>query len=381
MSETRMQSQIDAPSAPPPMVGTGGAVNPFAPEMSAAPPSVLSSLPKSNQEVSGIGKWVFNHQLDFSKNSPLAWYGIRNVLNNVVSIFGLMATIVPVRMAMGHTARWAEGKGHTKLQNFMSHTILQNSIGVGVSFSTFRTLYKMGQRAYDRVFIDPTTPEEASKAVADLPKNWWNDFKQIAPAEYPATMLASFALVGIRSAITGGPPEAAGNYWKDIAGCALVAYPVFFEATEHLSRDFQIARGYNDTKTNEHFYKDQQSLSELLTRQIPGIAAGIIPYIAFNTNYYRTTKRQLSYNANQLAAGHKEIDGFRSAFWKERPYQLFWMFSLGRDLYFDLYDKITGHQEKTERTGMVSPAHPATQIAHANRQGTVQLDPRQHAVA
>jgi hypothetical protein len=84
-------------------------------------------------------------------------------------------------------------------------------------------------------------------------------------------------------------------------------------------------------------------LGTFLTRQVPGIAAGIIPYIAVNNLWYRKSgQRQLSYNASQIERGIKKIDGFGAAFWKERPYQAFWMFSLGRDLYFDAYDKLFG---------------------------------------
>lgn len=289
-------------------------------------------------EQAGIGQWVFNHKHSFSADNPLAWYGIRNVLNNMVSIVGLMATIVPVRMGMGHVAKWAETKGMLKTQGVFGNNVLQNSLGVGVSFATFRTMYKMGQRAYDRVFIKPDDASETSQAIHDLPKNWWKDFKQIAPAEYPATMVAGFGLVGIRAAFTPTALDKA-NHWKDVTACAALAYPVFFEITENLGRTFQLQRGYTTEETNEHINKDKQTLGTFLTRQVPGVAAGIVPYIHFNNIAYRSTGRQASYKIGATAHG---IDSFGKAFWKERPYQFFWMFSLGRDLYFDAYDKLFG---------------------------------------
>jgi hypothetical protein len=155
----------------------------------SAPPALQSpfAMTDARGEQSGLGNWVFNHKSSFSRDNPLAWYGVRNVANNMVSIVGLMATIVPVRMGMGHVAKWADARGMAKTQAFFSNTVLQNSLGVGASFATFRTLYKMGQRAYDRVFINPDDASETTQAINDLPHNWWKDFKQIAPAEFPAT--------------------------------------------------------------------------------------------------------------------------------------------------------------------------------------------------
>ncbi len=303
-----------------------------------------AAIQPANHDGMALGKWVFNHKQSFSRDNPLAWYGVRNVVNNMVSIVGLMATIVPVRMGMGHVAKWAQGRNLTKLQHAFGNSMLQNSLGVGVSFSTFRVMYKMGQRAYDRVFIQPEDANQTAQAIKDLPQNWWKDFKQIAPSEYPATMVASFGLVGVRSAFTPHAPGLRANHWQDVAVCAAFAYPLFFEITEHLGRNFQLARGYDTKETNEHIDKDKQTMREFLTRQVPGVAAGIIPYIHFNNIAHRTTGRQASYKMGTTAHG---IDGFGKAFWKERPYQFFWMFSLGRDLYFDAYDRLMGKPKNT----------------------------------
>lgn len=351
------------------------------------------------QQASGLGRWVFDHRQQFSQQNPLAWYGARNVLNNIVSIFGLMATIVPVRAGMGKVARWADGRGYQKTQQFFSNAVLQNMLGVGVSFATFRTLYKMGQRAYDRVFIAPEDSAQTSQAIRDLPKNWLADFTQVAPAEYPATMIAAVPLVGIRAAITPVGQELKQHMLKDNVACALLAYPAFFEVTEYLGRSFQLARGYNTKETNEHLNKDKQSLGEFLTRQVPGVAAGIVPYIAANSTWYRQSGRQLSYNHIQLGRGVKEVDSFGKAFWKERPYQVFWMFSLGRDLYFDLYDKVTGRSKQAEAKGVESHVRrshsastvdftrspvadkPDSTVGHIQREGLAAPQERLHGIA
>ena len=314
---------------------------------SAAPVAAPVAAPNS------YAGWIYQNQSRFGRDNPLAWYGIRNVANNMVAITGLMATIVPTRMAMGYAAKWAHGKGYQSLSAVLSNNFAQNALGVGVSFSTFRTLYKMGQRGYDRVFVTPKSEEQTAQALQATPKNLWRDFWQIAPAEYPATMTAALALVGIRQGITRGAPELPQNYWKDIAGCALVAYPVFFELTEHMGRALQLQRGYNNEATNEHIHKDKQSVGEFLTRQLPAVATGIVPYIAFNNLAYRKTGRQLSFNAVQRAAGKTTIDGFWPAFWKERPYQFFWMYTLGRDLYMDAYDALTGRKPPSNKVEQV----------------------------
>ncbi len=307
-----------------------------------ATPVGMPQTSASTGRVSPWGRWAFENKAAYSKDNPLAWYGLRNVAINIVGIMGLIATIVPTRMGMGKLAQWAEKKGYKQFSGVMSNTYLQNSLGVGVSFATFRTIYKMGQRAYDRVFVKPQSAEESTQAVHDLPKTLFKDLRQIAPSEYPATMTAAFALVGIRSAITGGAPELKVNHWRDVTGSALAAYPVFFELTEHMGRALMKQHGHTTHDTNEHLDKDKETFGEFLTRQLPAVAIGIVPYIGFNNLAYRHTGRQLSYNAAQRATGNRAIDGFWQAAWKERPYQLFWMYTLGRDLYMDAYDKVIG---------------------------------------
>jgi hypothetical protein len=314
--------------------------------------SPFDETPEARANSTSLGRWAFDHKKQFSQDNPLAWYGIRNVLNNMVAIVGLMATIVPTRMAMGGIAKAADVRGMRKTQQFFSHSVLQNTLGVGISFSTFRTMYKMWQRNYDRIFIKPEDSQQASQAIHDLPKNLWEDFKQIAPAEYPATMAAAVPLVGIRAAFTPKGPELPQNHWKDVTACALLAYPAFFEVTDRLGESIQLSRGYDTKDKNEHLGKHKMSLKEFLTRQVPGVAAGIVPYIGFNNLWYRKSGRQLSYNSIQIENGVKKIDSFASAFWKERPYEVFWMFSLGRDLYFDAYDKLTGKDKKQAAQGV-----------------------------
>ncbi len=373
--------------------------------------------PEARANSTALGRWVFDHQRSFSPDNPLAWYGIRNVLNNMIGIVGLMATIVPVRMGMGRIARWANGKAEVLektgasagksyrfVQQFFSNAILQNILGVGVSFATFRAMYKMGQRAYDRVFLKPDSPDQTTQAIHDVPKNLLEDFKQIAPAEYPATMAAAAALVGIRFAITPRGWEQKQNIVKDTMGCALLAYPAFFEITDRLGESFQLMRGYKTKDTNEHLDRHKMSLNEFLTRQVPGVAAGIIPYIAVNNLWYRKTGRQYSFSNSQIERGIKEVDPYWKAFWKERPYQVFWMFSLGRDLYFDLYDKVTGrdkqaaaagqkdyermaHPSRTEETAPAGPAMAAGprpqagQVQHYGVVADVQLERSNNALS
>ena len=413
MSEPRTL-QHDEKATPKAAEAATPTVNPFA---AATVMANASITPMKKGQVSGVGQWVFDHKQAFSRDNPLAWYGIRNVLNNMVAIVGLMATIVPVRMGMGGVAKWATGKAavaeaaknvssqsfYKGVQGLFGHPTIQGMAGVGVSFSTFRTMYKMGQRSYDRVFGDPKSAEESSQAIADLPKNIWKDFKQIAAVEYPATMTAAVALVGIRNAVNGGAPEGAEmvkgvatypRHFRDIMGCAFLAYPVFFEMTERLGRDWQLQRGYKDPKTNEHINKDKMTIGEFLTRQVPAVAAGIIPYIAGNNIWHRKTGHQLSYNAVQVSKGLTKIDGFWSGFWKERPYELFFLYTLGRDLYYDAYDWMTGKSSAPGKHADVAPmphaggviadtlpakktsvaatsAHPGVEVADAAPQGKV----------
>jgi hypothetical protein len=352
----------------------------------------LSAQYTAPLKTTAAGTWAFAHKSDFTRENPIAWYGLRNVVNNMIGIVGLMATIVPVRMGLGHIARWADGKGMQKTQQFFSNPVLQNILGVGFSFATFRTSYKIGQRNYDRVFTNAENAEESSEAISNLGKNIWEDFKQIVPSEYPATMLAAIPLVGIRYAFTPRGVELPKNHWKDVAACALLAYPAFFEVTDRLNESFQKSRGYTTQDKNEHLGRSDMSVGEFFTRQLPGVAAGIVPYIGFNNLAYRKTGRQLSFNTTQLDRGARQIDGFFSGFWKERPYQLFWMFSLGRDLYFDAYDALTGTTptltdtqtgkkiRDSSSSAMHAPETPATQVHVLDSTRDGQLTPAMHGL-
>lgn len=346
--------------------------NPFAVSVAEAMPVAKpDTTPAANGHVSGAGQWVFNNHASFGKESPVAWYGVRNVVANMVGIAGLIGVIVGVRKGMGHGAQWAEKKGYNFLSNEFSRTYTQNALGVGASFATFRTIYKTFQRSYDDVFVRPKNAEEASQAVTDLPKKLWQNFKQIGVVEYPVTMIGGFVLVGIRSGIAGALPKetvAKKNFLdvirdkhtqRDIAGCALFAYPAFFEVIEHLGGAWQKNRGYKDPYHNEHVNKDKQGMKETFIRQIPGVAAGIVPYIAFNSWAHQNIGRQFSYHTVQRDAGIKAVDKFATAYRKEMPFQYFWMYTLGRDMYFDAYDKLTG---KAKEAG----SHAALPSAHAD---------------
>lgn len=350
---------------------------PEAPAPNSAPNQADDRPPASSAQgqVTGLGQWVFNHRASFSKQNPVAWYGVRNVMSNMAGIAGLITVIVGVRKGMGHGAQWAEKNGHQFLSNELSRTYTQNALGVGLSFATFRTIYKTCQRAYDSLFIKPQNAEQASDAVSNLPKKLWSDFKQIGVVEYPVTTIGGFVLVGIRGSIAGEfPKESAAktkyldilkdkHTQRDIAGCAFFAYPAFFEIIEHMGGAWQKKRGYTDKDHNEHVNKDQQGMKETFFRQIPAVAAGIFPYIATNTWAIRNMGRQHSYNTNQRAAGIKEIDSFTKGYYKEMPYQYFWMYSLGRDLYYDAYDKLTG---KAQEPG-AHAALPNMQGGHGNK--------------
>ena len=383
------------------------AVGPVAPTpMTAAMPQQYP-LVSGKPEVSPFAAWAFDHKKGFSKENPLAWYGLRNVVSNIIGITGLMATIVPVRMAMGHGAQWAEKRGYDFLSKELSRTMWQNSLGVGVSFATFRTLYKLSQRSYDDLFVRPQSKEEADKALHDLPHKAWENVKQIAKVEYPVTMAAAFALVGIRAGIAGEMPAATlakkgfgevlrdKDIWRDTMGCAFLAYPAFFEITDRFGRAGQLENGYDDKYHNEHIGREKDGVKNYFMRQLPGIASGIIPYILSNTWALNNVGRQKSYNTAQRAAGIKQIDSFGKAFWQERPYQFFWMFTLGRDLYYDWFDKkFAGKKEPGEHSAAL-PTHgqpvaqtdagvltiPGVQVQHAIADGRAAVPHVAHAVA
>lgn len=360
------------------------------PEHAATPPAPPAPAENTDHAAStssnALGRWAFAHRDAFSQQSPLAWYGLRNVLVNMVSIAGLMAVIVPLRKAMGHGAQWAESRGYKILSEELSRNMWQNALGVGASFATFRTLYKAQQRSYDDLFVRPKSAGEASDAAQALPGKFLSNLWQIATVELPTTMLGAFALVGIRTGIAGATanpkhPVFNKDAIRDIAGCAIFAYPAFFEICEHLQRAYQLKRGYQDPYHNEHINKDKQSMGEFFARQLPAVSAGIIPYIAFNTWGYSKTGRQLSFNTSQRAAGIRTIDSFWSAYKKEIPYQFFWMYTLGRDLYYDAFDKLTGRSNKPgSHSASNAPAQPGSTVASVSDHALLAQAP-QHVVS
>ena len=356
----------------------------------AETPTVKAEARPISGQVTGAGQWAFDHRASFSKQSPVAWYGIRNVLANMTGIAALMGVVVGVRQGMGHGAQWAQKAGHSFLSNELSRVYTQNAVGIGASFATFRTVYKTFQRSYDDVFIKPKSAEESSAAISNMPNKLWQDFKQVGAVEYPVTMIGGFVLVGIRAGIAGAlPAETVAkknfmevvkdkNVQRDMIGCGLFAYPAFFEIIERMGGSWQKELGFNNASNNEHRDKHKQGMKETFLRQIPGVAAGIFPYIALNTWGYHNSGRQLSFNAVQrdVAAAAKttaKIDSFAAAYTKEMPYQYFWTFSLGRDLYFDAYDKLTGKRKAD--TGEQHPAFPGVhaQEVEGGRRGSAPI--------
>ena len=197
------------------------------------------------------GKW--SHQHKATMTNPLSWYGIRNIVNALVALTALSAVVVPVRSGLSHIGAKAATTGFTgskSVDTFLEHTAgdpkFQQIIGIGLSFATFRTFFKVWKKNYDRIFTNSDSEQESAEAITNLPLNIAKDFGDIAPLEYPSTVAAAFPLVAIRSWM-GGPAQP--HSLKD-ALWSVPAYIAFFEMTERLFHGFS-----NDPAAKKGIFK------------------------------------------------------------------------------------------------------------------------------
>ncbi len=330
-------------------------------DISDASPASGESAEKS--DVTGVGNWAFKHRKEFVDN-PVGWYGIRNGVNAAVALAGLTTVIVPVRHGM---------KGIGKLINptmeksgaraLASHPMLEMMVGVGLSFATFRTMFKVWKRNYDRIFTNAKNPEDSSHAIHDLPKNIWHDFKEIAPIEYPATTIAAVPLVAIRGGFGGGSQK---SDLQDMIG-SVPAYTLFFETTERVYRGFgkdesavegifrhSEAKGPEDKP--DHGKKAYATFTEdtpvrLLLRKVPAVALGIMPYIYLNRNMYK--KQGGTEIPNE---GGMKADDTMWQSWKKEimPYEMFPAYTMLSEWWLNTYDGAFDRlQRKYDETQLV----------------------------
>ncbi len=316
-----------------------------------------------------VGTWAFAHKDQM--NGVLPNYLIRNAANASIALAGLTAVIVPVRLGFNALVEATKnGKaftGFSKLDGVLNKIAKEPSVpailGVGLSFSTFRTLFKTGKRNYDRVFGDNSAHDNAV-SFHDLPRNIIKDIKAIAPHEFPATCFAAIPLVMIRNGF-GGPTK---GMTRDIIG-SIPAYTVFFEMTERMysgfAKDQSALKGiYKETApTAKHEHdKDRKPYAAFTEdtpvrfafRKLPAVALGIAPYIALNRTMYEHQAKTIygkeklteiieksNLSKVQLGGMNPTQDNYRTAYGKEiKPFLMFPAFTMISEAWVSNYDKL-----------------------------------------
>lgn len=343
--------------------------------------AALSPTPEPEKKSHGLlagrlGKWAFAHK-DAMSNDPLPWYGIRNAMASALGITVLVTIHVPMKFGFSKIKRataaleTAEGAARKDGRNFLvkaihkvaGNSLFENSFITGVSFAGFRTGYKLWQRNYDRLFVKPGSEEEAKEAVEAIPHKIAKDLRYLAPVEFPATMMAAFPLVAIRSGFRfSGNPEGMtaadiskgkDSRIKDVIGC-IPAYAAFFEFGERMFDDFQTRRGY---PKNEHSHshvkgilppeeqaKEKKPYDAMLEDtparmyfyKVASVAAGIVPYIAWS----RYAQNNLGWQMKTKTATQAS-DRFWKAWTKEQGmYQGFALYTVGSELVRNNIDKM-----------------------------------------
>ena len=319
-----------------------------------------------------FGVWAHEHKDEM--NSDIARYGIRNGLNAAVALGGLTAVIVPVRHAFAKIAESAGNgtftgfekldKGIEKICSEKKKSMVPMMVGVGLSFSTFRTLFKVGKRNYDRLFSDES-PEDSAKSFHDLPLNIMKDIEEIAPIEFPATCIAAVPLVAIRNGLGG----MAQTHTRDVLG-SVPAYVAFFELTERLysgfGKDQSALKGIFQEAAPTPKSKDdrdrlpyaaftEDSPTRLAFRKLPAIALGIAPYIVLNRKMYarnaikemgeesiakEITEGTINY-AEQRGGMKAGGESFATSYGKEiKPFMMFPAYTMISEAWMSNYDKL-----------------------------------------
>jgi hypothetical protein len=314
-------------------------------------PQVAAPLVPVPQEHSGLtkslGNWAYDHKPFFqSTTGSLAF---RNAARTLTAIFPYLLVNVGAQHFFHHTVD--KGKnllGSQTLTKLFKPKIMQQAVGIALSFTTFRSFCKVWQNNYDRIF-GAKTADEAADAIGNLPVNAMRDATHIVLSELAATGLSAITLAAIRTGLkTPEPPgilhPVGKNYVNDYLANAL-GYTVFFEASDRLYSVFnknhfngQYKGGTLPEDVNQQREKASHAKYDTFTEDSPlrvvfrngaSVFVAALPYIALQrlanskTGNYQPGKN--SYWKDVLHVGTKSweipfavftvgIEGFQRAY-------------------------------------------------------------------
>jgi hypothetical protein len=191
--------------------------------------------------VSGaLGNFAYAHKDFFQHN-----LAFRNFARTLTAI----APYVFVNVGVQHLFQRTVGSGKNfgkYLTPILKHPITQSTAAIAFSFTTFRSVSKLWNASYDRIF-GAQSPDEAAEAISALPANIAHDAVAIVPSEFAASGLSAITLAAVRGSLkTPEPPMvngvakkwAVGEHYANDWLANSLGYTVFFEASDRLYSAF-----------------------------------------------------------------------------------------------------------------------------------------------
>lgn len=229
-----------------------------------------------------LGHWAFRHKDFFQSGTGSILF--RNFLRTMVAI-------VPyafVNIASQHFFHRTMNRENAPKLGFLTgifeggNRIMQNTVTIALSFTTFRTVSKIWNNNYDRIFR-ANSADEAVAAIRDLPKNMVKDATDIGPRELSATGLAAVTLGAVRSGLSTPTPL---THMREYSANAL-GYAAFFPVTDALYKGFEgrqkskeaDAEDLDAEHGKEVAISTTDTFSKVVFRNAASVFIAAVPYI------------------------------------------------------------------------------------------------------
>jgi hypothetical protein len=253
--------------------------------------------------VTRAGEWAHDHRAFFTGDSGSLLF--RNALRTMFAIVPYVFVNVAMQHLFHRTVK--QGKsllGSKTLAKLFKPDIVHQAATIATSFTAFRSVSKIWNLNYDRIF-GAKSAAEAADAISNLPGNIAHDAATILPSELASTATTAIVLSSIRTGIKNyeepGVRHPVGkNFTNDWLANSL-GYAAFFEANDRLYSVFnkkhfngQYKDGTLPEEGTNTFTKDTPA--RLAFRNVGSVFMAALPFIAmqrhanFKTGNYNPAK-------------------------------------------------------------------------------------------
>ncbi len=358
------------------------------------------------------GTFAYNHRNFFTHNpiGNTAYQFIRSAVASVPYGIGASAVWTAKNMALQNVEKGSH------LESLLKSPLLF-AAQIAASFTFYRTGSFTMRRMYERVLDNDNSREDTIKEAAEIPKNFFNDFRSNLAVQASSVPWAALTLGYIAS--LGPKPSAAAMSeaehapgailfrkdanWLRQAGTNTIAYGTFFEIADQLAKQFRWQRGIPDPTLpiskqtderghtvfqfddpNKHFgfFTNDTGIGRLALRRMLPVAVGIGAYTGAKRLGYRYSlppgKAETFFKEG--ADGAAKVFGldpnpkgtFLMNAWREgAATSLFFLYPMVKDPWEHVYDEFFEKLENKAREKESRPPMPHVQPEGRQRDGTI----------